>query len=114
MWLQVATQPDLAFSVNKLACFVHNPGKVYQNALKHILTYIKGAIGYGITYKGGESLKLYRYVNSNYARCKGTRWSTEGNIFMVARGLVSWKNKRQNTVLFTVEAKYMTFMKAIT
>jgi len=29
MWLQVATQLDLAFSVNKLACFVHNPGKVY-------------------------------------------------------------------------------------
>jgi len=26
MWLQVATRPDLTFSVNMLACFAHNPG----------------------------------------------------------------------------------------
>jgi len=26
IWLQVATRPDLIFSVNMLACFAHNPG----------------------------------------------------------------------------------------
>jgi len=26
MWLQVATRPNLMFSVNMLACFTHNPG----------------------------------------------------------------------------------------
>jgi len=54
MWLQVATRPDLAFSVNKLACFSHNPGRAYWNALKHILAYVKGTIDYGITYKGDD------------------------------------------------------------
>jgi len=29
MWLQVATRPDLAFSVNKLARFSHNPGRAH-------------------------------------------------------------------------------------
>ena len=115
MWLQVATQPDLAFSVNKLARFAYNPGKVHWNVLKHILAYIKGTINYRITYKGGESLKPYGYVDSNYAGCKDTRQSTEGNIFMVAEGPVSWESKRQDTVaLSTVEAEYMVFTKATT
>ena len=56
IWLQVATRPDLTFSVNKLARFSHNPGRAHWNALKHVLAYVKGTIDYGITYKGGGSL----------------------------------------------------------
>ena len=51
MWLQVAIQPDLIFSVNLLSCFAHNPGKTHWNAIKHVLAYIKETIDYGITYK---------------------------------------------------------------
>jgi len=29
MWLQVATRPDLAYSINKLTCFTYNPGKTH-------------------------------------------------------------------------------------
>jgi len=55
------------------------------------------------------------YVDSDFAGCKNTRRSTEGNIFMVAGGLVSWKTKRQDTVaLLTVEAEFMAFSQAIT
>jgi len=57
MWLQVATRPDLTFSVNMLARFAHNPGIAHWNTLKHVLTYIKGTKHYGITYKGGSSLE---------------------------------------------------------
>jgi len=86
MWLQVATRPNITFSVNKLARFAHNPGKAHWNALKHVMAYIKGTIDYGITYKDGSSLKPSGYVDSDYAGCKDTRQSTEGNIFMVAGG----------------------------
>ena len=115
MQLQVATRPNITFSVNKLACFAHNPGKAYWNALKHVMAYIKGIINYGITYKGGGSLKPSRYVDLDYVGCKDTRQSTEGNIFMVAGGPVSQECKRQDiVVLSTVEAEFMVFLKATT
>ena len=115
IWLQVITKLDLTFSVNMLAHFAHNPGIVHWNALKHVLTYIKGTKHYGITYKGGSSLELIRYVDSDYAGCKDTRHLTEGNVFVVAGGPISWECKRQDTVaLFTVKAEFMVFSRATT
>ena len=52
-------------------------------------------------------------MDSDFAGCKDTRRSTEGNIFVVAGGPVSWESKRQETVaLSTVEAEYMSFSRA--
>jgi len=111
MWLQVTTRPDLSFAINLLACFAYNPGKPHWIALKHILAYVKGTIGYGITYRAGGNLNLIGYVDSDFAGCKDTRRSTEETIFIVARGLVSWESKQQDTVdLSTVEAEYMAFL----
>lgn len=98
MWLQVATRLDLSFVVNILSRFTHNPGLVYWNALKHILAYIKGTLDYAITYHQNSSLKLYRYVDADYADDGDTRCSTEGHVFFIAGGPVSWANKRQETV----------------
>ena len=68
---------------------------------------------YRIRYKGEASLSPIGYVDSDYAGCKDTRRSTEGNIFIVAGGPVSWESKRQETVaLSTVESKYMAFTHA--
>ena len=115
IWLQVATRPDLIFSVNMLACFAHNPGIAHWNMLKHVLTYIKGTKHYSITYKGGSSLEPIEYVDSNYASCRDTRRSTEGNVFVVASGPISWECKRQDTMaLPIVEAEFMAFSRANT
>jgi len=115
IWLQVATRPDLVYSINKLVRFAHNPGKAHWNALKHTLGYIKGTINYRIMYKGGGELEPIGYVDSDYAGCKDTRQSTEGNIFMVAGGPISWECKRQDMVaLSTVEAEFMAFSRAMT
>ena len=115
MWLQVATRPDLTYAVNILSQFAHNPGKSHWNALKHTLAYVKGTIDYGITYRGGGTLNPIGYVDSDYAGCKDTRRSTEGNVFIVTGGPISWESKHQETVaLSTVESKYMAFTRATT
>ena len=93
MWLQVATRPDLAFAVGLLARFAHNPGKEHWRALKHVMGYVKGTISYGIMYQAGEGLKPIGYVDSDFAGCQSTRRSTDGNIFLVAGGPVSWESK---------------------
>ena len=89
MWLQVATRPDLSYAVNILSRFAHNPGKEHWKMLKHVLSYIKGTLNYGLMYKGGGSLNPIGFVDSDYAGCMDTRKSTEGNVFMVAGGPVS-------------------------
>ena len=50
MWGQLATRPDLSFSVSLLTRFQANPGLSHWNALLHIIGYIKNTIDYGLTY----------------------------------------------------------------
>jgi len=98
-----------------LSRFAHNPGKSHWTAIKHVLAYIKGTLNYGITYKADAKLNPTRYVDSDFAGYKDTCCSTEGNIFIIAGGPVSWESKRQETVaLSTVEAEYMGFSRATT
>jgi len=89
MWLQVVTRPDLSYTVNILSRFTHNPGKPYWNVLKHMLAYIKGTTHYGVMFQVGGNLDPIGYVNSDFAGYRELRWSTEGNIFIVAGGPVS-------------------------
>lgn len=113
MWLQVATRPDLSYAVNLLSRFANNPGRSHWEALKHTLSYLKATLDYGITYCHGADIRPYGYVDADYAGDINGSRSTEGHIFFVANGPVSWTSKRQETVaLSTVEAEYMAFTRA--
>ena len=108
MWGQLATRPDLSFSVSLLARFQANPGIEHWNALMHVVGYIKNTVDYGITYSRDYELSPHAYVDADYGGCRDTRRSTSGYIFLMAGGPVSWSSKRQATVaLSTVEAEYV-------
>jgi hypothetical protein len=113
MWLQVATCPDLSYTVNLLSRFSNNPSRNHWNTLKHCLAYLKGTLDYGVTYHQGATLQLFGCVNTDYAGDSDTSRSTKGHIFFVAGSPVSWASKHQDTVaLLTVEAEYMAFTSA--
>lgn len=108
MWGQLATRPDLSFSVSLLARFQANPGIEHWNALMHVIGYIKNTMDYGLTYTRGHGLSPHAFVDADYGGCKDTRRSTSGYVFMMAGGPVTWSSKRQATVaLSTVEAEYV-------
>ena len=108
MWGQLATRPDLLFSVSLLARFQSNPGIDHWNALMHVIGYIKNTLDYGLTYSRDSDLSLVAFVDADYGGCKDTRRSTSGYVFMMAGGAVTWSSKRQATVaLSTVEAEYV-------
>ena len=108
MWGQLATRPDLSFSVSLLARFQANPGIDHWNALMHVVGYIKNTLDYGLTYSRDSDLSPSAYVDSDYGGCKDTRRSTSGYVFTMSGGAVSWSSKRQATVaLSTVEAEYV-------
>jgi len=93
MWLQVATHPDLSYTVNLLSHFAHNPRQAHWNTLKHALSYVKGTLDYGIIYFCNSSLCPFGYVDSDYARDVNGRKSMKGHMFFVGGGLVSWASK---------------------
>jgi hypothetical protein len=108
MWGQLATRPDLSFSVSLLARFQANPGINHWNALMHVVGYIKNTIDYGLTYSREFELTPTAFVDADYGGCKDTRRSTSGYVFMMAGAPVAWSSKRQATVaLSTVEAEYV-------
>ena len=108
MWGQLATRPDLSFSVSLLARFQADPGVEHWNALLHVVGYIKNTLDYGLTYSRDSDISPTAFVDADYGGCRDTRRSTSGFVFMMAGGPVAWSSKRQATVaLSTVEAEYV-------
>ena len=108
MWGQLATRPDLSFSVSLLARFQANPGIEHWNTLLHVIGYIKNTVDYGLTYLRDADLSPTTFVDANYGGCRDTHRSTSGYVFMMAGGAVTWSSKRQATIaLSTVEAEYV-------
>ena len=86
MWGQLATRPDLSFSVSLLARFQANPGIEHWRALLHVIGYIKNTIDYGLIYSRDCSISPTAFVDADYGGCKDTRRSTLGYVFMMAGG----------------------------
>ena len=93
IWLQVTTYPNLLFLVNLLSYFIYNLEKIYWNALKYVLFYVKDTLDYRITYYVNSKLGSYSYIDSNFTRNKNTKRLPKGNVFFVVNRPVSWKTK---------------------
>ena len=116
MWAQVATHPNLSYTVHTLTQFQTNPGPGHWKALMHAYAYVHGTLDYAITYyRGGDkSLKPVGYVDADYGGDSRTQRSISGYIFKMAGGAVSWSSKLQATVaLSTAEAKYVAITRAV-
>ncbi|KAL2608264.1 hypothetical protein R1flu_026837 [Riccia fluitans] len=50
MYLMVCTRLDIAYALGKVSKYMANPWKVHWEAMKWILRYIKGTIGYGLLF----------------------------------------------------------------
>ena len=100
----------------------------YLNAVKNLLRYLKGikdlAISYGVPLIGPifdivkdilhDPLLLLGFSDSDFASDKVISKSIYGYLFIVARGLVSWKSKRSSTIaLLTMEAESDALTEAI-
>ena len=71
---------------------------------------MKDILDYRITYHINSKLDFYGYINSDFARDKNTRRSTQENVFFVANGPMSLEIKHQEIIVISVvEAEYMIF-----
>lgn len=101
------TRPDIAYKVNVLSKFMHQPTSVHFQAAKRVLRYLAGSPNQGILLASQSGAKLTAYCDSDWAGCQNTRWSTSGSCIMLGQSPLSWKSKRQSVVArSTAEVEY--------
>ena len=113
-YLAVATRPDIARTVGNLARFSKNPGMTHWKAVKHLFRYVKGTLGYKITYAPSPEDELFTsYTDADHAGCPDTGRSTSGYAIKMGTGAISWSSRLQTIVaLSTTEAEFVAAVSA--
>uniref|UniRef100_A0A2N9H347 Reverse transcriptase Ty1/copia-type domain-containing protein n=1 Tax=Fagus sylvatica TaxID=28930 RepID=A0A2N9H347_FAGSY len=92
------TRPDIAFSVNKLSQFMHNPTTLHWQSVKRLLCYLKQTIHFGLRIQPSSTTVLQGFTDADWASNRDDRWSTGGYCIFLGSNLVSWSCKKQATV----------------
>ncbi|KAF2301235.1 hypothetical protein GH714_021059 [Hevea brasiliensis] len=92
------TRPDIAFSVNKLAQFMHSPTVLHWQAVKRLLRYLRGTSKYGLFITPSADFHFHCFSDSDWGGCPDDRRSTGGYLIYFGKNLVSWSSKKQPTV----------------
>ena len=82
LYVNLGTRPDISFAVSVLCRSMVSPSATDQQALKHLLKYIKGTISHRL-HIGAAQSELAAYSDSSYADCKLTGRSTAGHLLCV-------------------------------
>ena len=113
LYAAITTRPDIAQAVGVVSKFCANPTQSHLTAAKRILRYLKGTVYLGLSYKKCADGNLIGYSDADWAGDVDDRHSTSGNVFLLAKGAVSWLSKKQATVaLSTAEAEYVALSTA--
>ena len=97
MYLAIATQPNIAYSVNKLAQYTSAPKAKHWTAIKRIFRYLKGTRQYKLTYGGSPELlhdKINIYCDADWASDSDQK-SISGYVIVIAGGAIAWSSKKQ-------------------
>ena len=106
----VNTRPDIAFAVGVVSRYMEAPNKSHWSAVKRILRYLRGTIGYGCKYITGAELRplLLGFSDSDFAGDVEDRKSTTGVVYFLGGNMVTWASHKQRIVaLSSCEAEYV-------
>ncbi len=108
MYIAKMTRPDILFAVIAVSRYNQDPGKPHWEAVKRILSYLKGTMDHGPCYgRASQANLLLGYSDSDWAGCPDTRRSTSGLLFMLNGGPIAWNSHLQKPVAqSTAEAEY--------
>ena len=102
------TRPDLAFSVGVLSRYMQEPKESHGAALKQVLRYLRGTIGYGLVFKHTNGQGLVGYSDSSHNVDEDDGKSTTGHVFYFDQCPITWCSTKQETVaLSSCEAEFM-------
>ncbi|WVZ98004.1 hypothetical protein U9M48_043497 [Paspalum notatum var. saurae] len=108
------TRPDLAYAVQQVCLFMHDPREPHLALVKRILRYVKGTLSVGLHLGAGSVQSLTAYSDADWAGCPDSRRSTSGYCVFLGDNLVSWSSKCQTTVSrSSAEAEYHVVAHAV-
>ena len=108
LYLMLGTCPDIAFAVTKLAQHAANPSKEHLKRVLYICHYLVGTSKYQLTYNGTSDEGISACTDSDWALDNSTRQSQTVYFIKLAKGLISWTSRAQETItLSSTEAEYM-------
>ena len=100
LFAAIATRPDIAFAVSRLARFNQQPGKQHHEAADRVFHYLFHTQSYCIRY-GGTSRDLSSFIcasDASFADNTLDRKSSQGYIMKLFGGAVAWRANKQDTV----------------
>ncbi|XP_070002145.1 uncharacterized mitochondrial protein AtMg00810-like [Nicotiana sylvestris] len=83
------TRPDIAFVVQVLNQFMHDPKQSHISAAMRVIKYIMGTPGLGLFMPAGENMKLTAYCESDWGACVETRRSVTSYVIKFGEALIS-------------------------
>ncbi|CAI7739038.1 unnamed protein product [Closterium sp. NIES-54] len=101
MYLMTCTRPDLAYPLSILACYIA-PGKhmkEHMDATKRVLRYLCSTSGMGLMLGGWARVVLTGHADVSWVDDLATQRSSQGYIFSLGSGSVSWRSTRSSSVL---------------
>ena len=102
------TRPDIMNAIGIVGRFQANPKESHLQAVKRIFKYLKGTQEFGLCYPRDADLTRHAYTNADWAGSVDDRKSTNGGAFYTDSKLVSWFNKKKNSIsLSTGEVEYV-------
>ncbi|XP_040939865.1 secreted RxLR effector protein 161-like [Gossypium hirsutum] len=111
----VITRPDIAYAVNKVCQFIHQPLDIHFKAVKRILRYLHGTLDYGLTFTKTSKLMLEGFFDASWGSDVDDRRSTSGYYVFLGGNPVCWSSKKQQVVSrSSAEAKYRSLAHIVT
>lgn len=111
MYAMVATRSDLAWVMEKLSQFSHDPCVRHCVALDHVLQYLHGTVDYALVFDfnlSGQGSPI-TYADATYDDNQVDQKSTHGHVMLIGNGAVIWSSKKQKcTVSLTTKAEYIS------
>ncbi|XP_055814453.1 uncharacterized mitochondrial protein AtMg00810-like [Solanum dulcamara] len=92
------TRINIAYVVQVLSQFMHNPKQSHRDAALRVVKYIKQAPGLALLMPSDGSRKLKAYCDSDWGGCLQNRRSVTRYLVKFGNVVVSWKSKKQETV----------------
>uniref|UniRef100_A0A803P7H9 Reverse transcriptase Ty1/copia-type domain-containing protein n=1 Tax=Cannabis sativa TaxID=3483 RepID=A0A803P7H9_CANSA len=110
------TRPELAFCVNKVCQYMHQPLQSHWIAVKRILRYVSGTVKHGLHLQRptSSSMDVVAFCDEDWAADPDDRRSTSGFAIYLGSNLVSWQCKKQHTVSrSSTEAEYRSLASVV-
>ena len=104
----VNTGPNICFVVCSLSQIMVEPRQIHWVAVKHVLRYLRGTIGFGLRYVFGGEVMLHGYTDFDWAGIAMDRKSSSEYYFSLGLAMISQSNQKQTSMaLNIVEAEYI-------